>query len=219
MMLERFWKQADTEKKVGRPISGDLLAEVGQPEAEECDGERKKFAVESHSTASIARDDAVPAADDERTQAARPAPIHVEPTPLAPATNETPSDAWLFVSSVRHSDGEADDEVDADARFVAAESALPADTSLSPQPSDQSLDGDALPLDSAMFGPARQPRQRRTRRMAKPAEKTRVVYSPEQRILLLDTWRRSGLPAKDFAALVGVSKHTLYKWKQQFAGC
>ena len=33
---------------------------------------------------------------------------------------------------------------------------------------------------------------------------------------MLDTWRRSGLPALDFASLVGVSKHTLYKWKQQF---
>jgi transposase len=41
-------------------------------------------------------------------------------------------------------------------------------------------------------------------------------FSPEQRLLLLDTWLRSGLPAKDFAALVGVSKHTLYKWKQLF---
>jgi transposase InsO family protein len=34
--------------------------------------------------------------------------------------------------------------------------------------------------------------------------------------LLLDTWRRSGLPAADFAPLVGVSKHTLYDWKRRF---
>src|SRR5437899_6379976 len=34
--------------------------------------------------------------------------------------------------------------------------------------------------------------------------------TPEQRLLLLDTWQRSGLPAGDFAALVGLSKHTLY---------
>jgi transposase InsO family protein len=33
---------------------------------------------------------------------------------------------------------------------------------------------------------------------------------------LLDTWRRSGLPAGDFAALVGLSKHTLYAWKKRF---
>src|SRR5690242_12874063 len=32
--------------------------------------------------------------------------------------------------------------------------------------------------------------------------------SPERRLLILDTWRRSGLPAGDFADLVGVSKHT-----------
>jgi len=35
-------------------------------------------------------------------------------------------------------------------------------------------------------------------------------------LLLLDTWRRSGLPAGDFAALVGLSKHTLYAWKKKF---
>ena len=44
----------------------------------------------------------------------------------------------------------------------------------------------------------------------------RVVITPEQRVLLLDTWQRSGLPAGDFAALVGVSKHTLYAWKKRF---
>jgi transposase len=34
---------------------------------------------------------------------------------------------------------------------------------------------------------------------------------------LLDTWQRSGLPAGDFAALVGLSKHALYDWKKKFA--
>jgi transposase InsO family protein len=38
----------------------------------------------------------------------------------------------------------------------------------------------------------------------------------EERLLLLDTWRRSGLPAADFAALVRLSKHTLYGWKKRF---
>src|SRR3984893_3355189 len=37
----------------------------------------------------------------------------------------------------------------------------------------------------------------------------------EQRLLLLDTWQRSKLPAGDFAALVGLSKHTLYAWKKR----
>lgn len=44
----------------------------------------------------------------------------------------------------------------------------------------------------------------------------RAVITPEQRVLLLDTWQRSGLPAGDFAALVGVSKHTLWAWKKRF---
>lgn len=41
-------------------------------------------------------------------------------------------------------------------------------------------------------------------------------FTPEQRLLLLDTWQRSQLPAGDFAALVGISKHTLYAWKKKF---
>jgi transposase InsO family protein len=58
-------------------------------------------------------------------------------------------------------------------------------------------------------------RGRRGRRLVKkdvPAS----PLTPEQRLLLLDTWRRSGLPAGDFAALVGISKHTLYAWKKRF---
>jgi transposase InsO family protein len=34
--------------------------------------------------------------------------------------------------------------------------------------------------------------------------------------MILDCWQRSGLPAADFAPLVGVSKHTLYAWKKLF---
>ena len=40
--------------------------------------------------------------------------------------------------------------------------------------------------------------------------------TPEQRILILDSWKRSELPAGDFAPLVGLSKHTLYAWKKKF---
>jgi transposase InsO family protein len=50
----------------------------------------------------------------------------------------------------------------------------------------------------------------------KPATGSRAYYTPQQRLLILDTWRRSGLPAADFADLVNVSKHTLYKWKSLF---
>ncbi|MBY0230954.1 MAG: DDE-type integrase/transposase/recombinase [Gemmataceae bacterium] len=54
-------------------------------------------------------------------------------------------------------------------------------------------------------------------RLAKPAPKppsTGLTY--EQRLLVLDLWRRSGLPAGDFAPLVGLSRHTLYDWKRRF---
>lgn len=44
----------------------------------------------------------------------------------------------------------------------------------------------------------------------------RVALKPEQRLLLLDTWKRSGLPATEFSTLVGVSGHTLYEWKRRF---
>jgi transposase InsO family protein len=44
----------------------------------------------------------------------------------------------------------------------------------------------------------------------------KVALTPQQRLLLLDTWQRSGLPAGDFAALTGMSKHTLYAWKKKF---
>jgi transposase InsO family protein len=45
----------------------------------------------------------------------------------------------------------------------------------------------------------------------------RPAFSPHERLLILDTWQRSGLPAGDFAPLVGVSKHTLYLWKKRFS--
>jgi transposase InsO family protein len=60
-------------------------------------------------------------------------------------------------------------------------------------------------------------RKRKGRRLERPEEgTTRQSFTPEKRLLLLDTWRRSGLAAKDFAGLVGISQTTLYKWNQQF---
>lgn len=38
----------------------------------------------------------------------------------------------------------------------------------------------------------------------------------EQRLLILDAWRRSELPAGEFARIVGVSPHTLYAWRRRF---
>ena len=56
----------------------------------------------------------------------------------------------------------------------------------------------------------------RVRRLATPAEVAQrgATYTAPQRLLILDTWQRSGLPAGDYAPLVGVSKHTLYAWKR-----
>ena len=54
------------------------------------------------------------------------------------------------------------------------------------------------------------------RRLVPFLEERTVPLTAEQRLLLLDTWLRSGLPAGDFASLVGMSKHTLYAWKKKF---
>jgi len=70
------------------------------------------------------------------------------------------------------------------------------------------------PLDRApcLSGPGR----RRKPRLAAPDEPERASVTPEQRLLILDTWQRSGLPAADFAAMIGLSKHTLYSWQKRF---
>jgi len=48
-------------------------------------------------------------------------------------------------------------------------------------------------------------------------EKLRAKHlTPGQRLLILDTWQRSGLSARDFGALVGIGHQTLYGWKKRF---
>jgi transposase InsO family protein len=54
------------------------------------------------------------------------------------------------------------------------------------------------------------------KRLVKKQEFRTPAFSPEQRLLVLDVWNRSGLSAKDFAPLVGVSHHSLYTWKKLF---
>src|SRR3989304_4284715 len=44
----------------------------------------------------------------------------------------------------------------------------------------------------------------------------RTPYSPEQKLMLLDTFIRSGLPLKNFADLVGVTQGTLIDWRKRF---
>lgn len=76
------------------------------------------------------------------------------------------------------------------------------------------------PAAAEPFAPAGAPgrvgRQRPGKRLVKPEDQPAPVGA-EERLFLLDTWQRSGLPATDFAALVGLSKHTLYNWKKKFA--
>lgn len=45
---------------------------------------------------------------------------------------------------------------------------------------------------------------RRGRRLAKKPEEPVSSLTAEQRLLVLDAWQRSGLPARDFAPLVGM---------------
>lgn len=53
-------------------------------------------------------------------------------------------------------------------------------------------------------------------RLLKPEDAKGPTFSPQQRLMILDSWRRSELPAGDFAPLVGLSRHTLYAWKKRF---
>ncbi len=57
---------------------------------------------------------------------------------------------------------------------------------------------------------------RRRGTLARPVERPAMPLSPQQKLLLLDTWQRSGLPARDFGALVNISRQTLYAWKRRF---
>jgi len=43
--------------------------------------------------------------------------------------------------------------------------------------------------------------------------------TPEQRLLILDTWKRSGLPGTEFASMVGISHLTLYIWIRERGTC
>jgi transposase InsO family protein len=74
----------------------------------------------------------------------------------------------------------------------------------------EGLEPSAPPLSG--HGPSRG----RGRRLVKKDQEKAQAMSAEQRLLLLDTWQRSGLPAEDFSGLVGISKHTLYAWKKRF---
>jgi transposase InsO family protein len=64
------------------------------------------------------------------------------------------------------------------------------------------------------FQPKGKPRRtaHTTRRPGRPVGE----YTGEERLLLLDTWQRSELPASEFSQLVGVSPQTLASWRRRF---
>ena len=88
-----------------------------------------------------------------------------------------------------------------------------------PSPALPAEDSSAVDWESFVGG-ARLPRgvppQTKRRRLTLPEVMPPPEVSPQRRLLILDTWRRSGLPAADFAVLVGVSKHMLYAWRKRF---
>jgi transposase InsO family protein len=75
---------------------------------------------------------------------------------------------------------------------------------------------EALAWEDAAPYPPPNLRARKKGTLAKPSERSQPLLSPQQKLLLLDTWMRSGLPARDYGALVNISRHTLYAWKRKF---
>lgn len=103
---------------------------------------------------------------------------------------------------------------------------LPEETELAAEDLVQEGLAEDDPFPEEPFEEVRRPRligtgKAKGRRLVKPEESPQPAsgcpaMTPEQRLLILDTWQRSGLPAGDFAPLVGISKHTLYFWKRKF---
>jgi len=87
----------------------------------------------------------------------------------------------------------------------------------SDQPVDPALEepGPGSTSNAANVKPRRG--RRKTRRTIRPEDAAgRPVFTARQRLLLLDTWMRSGLPGSEFSRLAGVSAHTLYEWRRRF---
>lgn len=59
-------------------------------------------------------------------------------------------------------------------------------------------------------------RGRPGRRLVSKSAPSPKSFRGVQRLLLLDTWKRSGLSANDFASVVGMSKNTLVEWRRKF---
>jgi hypothetical protein len=72
-------------------------------------------------------------------------------------------------------------------------------------------------MDGPSWGEEVLPLPRKTRRRG-TVERPEMPLSPQQKLLLLDTWQRSALPARDFGALVNISHHTLLFVKEAVRG-
>jgi transposase InsO family protein len=104
-------------------------------------------------------------------------------------------------------------EFTAEGNSEQVESVASASPSIGPSPV---ADGGVAETTAGALGVPRLQHRRGGRRLvAKPVAPVPPVTA-EQRLLLLDTWQRSKLPAADFAAMVGLTKHTLYEWKKKF---
>lgn len=57
-------------------------------------------------------------------------------------------------------------------------------------------------------------RPRKNRALQKKAG-PKKVFTGEEKLLILDVWKRSNLPARDFAGLLDVSPHSLYAWRKK----
>ncbi len=170
--------------------------------------------------------------DDDATSSSATVSATVEDAELQPAgvTQDTlpphggdqsvTSAAEEVDAEVSDDDSGVSEEVE-NARATVGEQVDPDDAS--PESDTASVtcsDADTAPEDVGLhgLGLGAQPRRRnRARALAKSdGAPRRSPLTGQQRLLLLDTWRRSGLPAGDFADLVGISKHSLYKWKHYF---
>ena len=94
-------------------------------------------------------------------------------------------------------------------------------TAIEGEASDEVLPEEEAFPEEPFEEPLRKPRligggKSKGRRLVQPQSASQPSISPAQRLLILDSWRLSRLPASDFATLVGVSKHTLYGWKKKF---
>jgi transposase InsO family protein len=87
---------------------------------------------------------------------------------------------------------------------------------------EEEVNAPAVPINPAPFGASptrlggRGPRP--GKRLVSPQEAAVAnrKLTPEQKLLILDTWQRSGLSANDYSALVGINRITLYQWRRRF---